>query len=184
MGINIYTSLTDFVNNYINKANDIIWRLNHYSNKALDWLINDPDRYVQPMLFSVNKKNELSVVGRSRFSASVASAGDVIALKPTTITLETVAPAFKKHIAISNVWNKNGKNAVYDKDAAAKAVMDAANEAIGATEVIDGGTQKGINALKAFKVPANASGMTLEIVYTAMGYDGKIAGKKFYIRVK
>ena len=159
--------------------------MNNYGNRALDYLINDPDRYVQPILLSISSDKNLTVVGRSRLSASVANAGDVIALKPTTMTLETVAPAFKKHLAISNVYNnKTGKNAVYDNDADAKGVMTVANQNIGAKEVIDGGTQEGIQALKAFQIPANASGMTLEIVYTALGYDGKIAGKKFYIRVK
>jgi len=185
MGTNIYTSLSDFVLGYVNKVNTWIERLNRYGNKALDYLINDPDRYVQPMLFSYNTNNRLTVVGRSRLNPSVAGAGNVIALYPTTMTLETVAPAFKKHLGISNVYNnKTGKNAVYDKDAAAKAVMDTANELIGATEVIDGGTQESIQKVKALVIPANASGMTLEIVYTALGYDGKIAGKKFYIRVK
>jgi hypothetical protein len=185
MGTNIYQSLSDFVLGYVNKANKWIARLNRYGNKALDYLINDPDRYVQPMLFSYNSNHKLTVVGRSRLNPSVANAGNVVALYPSTMTLETVAPAFKKHLAISNVYNnKTGKNAVYDKDAAAKAVMDTANELIGATEVIDGGTQESIQKVKALVIPANASGMTLEIVYTALGYDGKIAGKKFYIRVK
>ena len=185
MGINIYSSLHDFLSGYINRANNLISRLNNYGNRALDYLINDPDRYVQPILLSISSDKNLTVVGRSRLSASVANAGDVIALKPTTMTLETVAPAFKKHLAISNVYNnKTGKNAVYDNDADAKGVMTVANQNIGAKEVIDGGTQEGIQALKAFQIPANASGMTLEIVYTALGYDGKIAGKKFYIRVK
>jgi len=185
MGTNIYQSLSDFVLGYVNKANKWIARLNRYGNKALDYLINDPDRYVQPMLFSYNSNHKLTVVGRSRLNPSVANAGNVVALYPSTMTLETVAPAFKKHLAISNVYNnKTGKNAVYDKDAAAQAVMAAANKTIGATEVIDGGTQESIQKVKALVIPANASGMTLEIVYTALGYDGKIAGKKFYIRVK
>jgi hypothetical protein len=185
MGINIYSGVSDFISKYINRANNIIDRLNYYGNKTLDYLINDPDRYVQPILLSYSN-GKLTLVGRSRLGASVANANDLIALQPTTTTLETVAPAFKKHLAISNVYNnKTGKNAVYDNDAAAKGVMTAANQAIGATEVIDGGTQEGIHTLKPFAIPASAkSGMVFEIVYTALGYDGKIAGKKFYIRVK
>jgi len=184
LGTNIYTSLSSLVSKYVKRVNNVIDRLNYYGNKSLDYLINDPDRYVQPILLSYSN-GKLTLVGRSRLGASVANANDLIALQPTTTTLETVAPAFKKHLAISNVYNnKTGKNAVYDNDAAAKGVMTAANQAIGATEVIDGGTQEGIHSLKTFQIPANASGMTLEIVYTALGYDGKIAGKKFYIRVK
>ena len=184
MGINIYSGVSDFISKYINRANNIIDRLNYYGNKTLDYLINDPDRYVQPVLLSVNSENKLTVLGRSRFSASVASAGDVVVLQPTTVTLETVAPAFKKHLAISNVYY-NGKDAVYNVNNDALNAMKAANQAIGATEVIDGGTQEGIHTLKPFAIPASAkSGMVFEIVYTALGYDGKIAGKKFYIRVK
>ena len=91
--------------------------------------------------------------------------------------METVAPAYKKHIAVSNVWN--GSKSAKGGDADMKALMTAANKGL-STEVLEG-----VHALGAMQIPANAAaGTKFELTYTALDYYGKIAGKKFYLVVK
>ena len=176
MGINIAVSLSDYVNGYVSRINNLITRLNGYGNKALDYL-SDPNRFLQPILLSYNGNHQLTTISRTRIAPTKVGAGDVIALQPTTLTLETVAPAYKKHIAVSNVWAA-GKDAK-GGDATAKALMTAANKGL-STEVLEG-----VHALGLMQVPADAaSGTVFELTYTALDYYGKIAGKKFYLVVK
>lgn len=176
MGINIAVSLSDYVNGYVSRINNLITRLNGYGNKALDYL-SDPNRFLQPILLSYNGNHQLTTISRTRIAPTKVGAGDVIALQPTTLTLETVAPAYKKHIAVSNVWAA-GKDAK-GGDATAKALMTAANTGL-STEVLEG-----VHALGLMQIPADAaSGTVFELTYTALDYYGKIAGKKFYLVVK
>jgi hypothetical protein len=176
MGINIAVSLSDYVNGYVARINKLITRLNGYGNKALDYL-SDPNRFLQPILLSYDGNHKLTTISRSSLAPTAVKAGSVIALQPTTLTLETVAPAYKKHIAVSNVWAA-GKSAKGGDDAA-KALMKAANTGL-STEVLEG-----VHALGLMQVPADAAaGTVFELTYTALDYYGKIAGKKFYLVVK
>jgi len=176
MGVNIAVALSDYVNDYVAKINKLIARLNSYGNKALDYL-SEPNRFLQPILLSYDSNHRLSTISRNFLAPTKVGAGDVIALQPTTLTLETVAPAYKKHIAVSNVWtgNKSAKGG----DATCKALMKSANTGL-STEVLEG-----VHALGVMQVPADAAkGTVFELTYTALDYYGKIAGKKFYLVVK
>lgn len=176
MGVNIAVSLSDYVNNYVAKVNNLITRLNNAGNKALSYL-SDPNRFLQPILLSYDSSHRLSTISRSFVAPTKVGAGDVIALQPTTLTLETVAPAYKKHIAVSNVWT--GGTSAKAGDATCKALMTAANTGL-STEVLEG-----VHALGMMQIPANAAkGTVFELTYTALDYYGKIAGKKFYLVVK
>jgi len=176
MGINIAVSLSDYVNNYVTRINKLITRLNGYGNKALDYL-SDPNRFLQPILLSYNGNHQLTTISRNPFAPTKVEAGKGIALQPTTLTLETVAPAYKKHIAVSNVWN--GTKSAKGGDADMQALMKTANTGL-SDKVLEG-----VHALGAMQIPADAaSGTVFELTYTALDYYGKIAGKKFYLVVK
>ena len=176
MGVNIAVSLSDYVNGYVARINNVITRLNGYGNKALDYL-SEPNRFLQPILLSYDGNHKLTTISRNFLSPTKVGAGDVIALQPTTLTLETVAPAYKKHIAVSNVWL--GNKVASNGDADMKALMKTANTGL-STEVLEG-----VHALGLMQVPATAEkGTVFELTYTALDYYGKIAGKKFYLVVK
>jgi hypothetical protein len=93
---------------------------------------------------------------------------------PTTLTGETVVPAFKKYIAVVDAWkfdaNYNPTESVTNKfnTGAMNQVLDA----------------KAFNIQKPFEYTVNApAGTVLEIIYECLGYNGKVAGKKYYIEV-
>ena len=176
MGVNIAVALSDYVNNYVVKINKLISRLNNAGNKVLDYL-SEPNRFLQPILLSYDSNHKLSAISRTYLAPTAVKAGSTIALQPTTLTLETVAPAYKKHIAVSNVWT--GNESAKGGNAACKALMKSANQGL-STEVLEG-----VHALGVMQVPADAAkGTVFELTYTALDYYGKIAGKKFYLVVK
>ena len=92
---------------------------------------------------------------------------------PTTLTGEVVAPAFKKYIAVSGAWDINDMSKT--QDAKTFNTGDVMNK------VIDGNSY---NMLTPFEYTIDApAGTVLEIIYETLGYNGKVAGKKYYIEV-
>jgi hypothetical protein len=80
--------------------------------------------------------------------------------------MELFAPAYKKYIVVSNVWDKSGHWA----DASIGRAANGKNMGV----IIDNATQT---------VKMNGKkGYTYEISYNAVDYQGKIVNKKFYVR--
>ena len=88
-------------------------------------------------------------------------------LFPTSNTAEYVAPAYKKYIGISNVYDADG-NAV--SDAAAKAAAAAGDNM---NQVISGDTPVTVNG---------QAGYIYEISYAAVDYRGYQTRQKFYVK--
>jgi hypothetical protein len=91
-------------------------------------------------------------------------AGVPIQLYPTTLTAEVVAPAYKKYVAIlaGPTAGKNYNTVSPDLN-----------------KVLDG-TQYNIN--KPMTITLTEPGL-YEFVFECLGYNGKVAGKKYYIEV-
>jgi len=134
-------------------------------------LVWNPNRFFQPALFASNSKSTLKLSSNYELPTQVEQ-GATIALFPTTMTTEIGVPAFKKYIAVTRVFDANGNEA----DAAALNAQENINQ------VLEGAA---FNVSKPLYFTANApAGYTIEILYEALGYNGKVAGKKFYIQVK
>lgn len=90
-------------------------------------------------------------------------------LIPTTYTIELLAPAYKKFVAVTNVYNASDRSEV--ALATAKSMASAAN-GNNMFKVIDNDKTCTINGQK---------GYIYEVTYTAIDYHGKVAIKKYYI---
>ena len=169
-------SRIDFVVNYIEKYN-------YYADKV-NSLIDRIGLLLQPALLWVDAQNNVGELGGvirgNKAIGTVVSKSAKIALVPTSYTLELFAPAYKKSLIVTNAY-KDGKSA-QDGDATLKTAVQNLNKDLKA----DGfDLYSGTSLQKQFIFDASKyeSGITFEIAYTAVDYEGQIAGRKCYITV-
>ena len=163
------------INSYVDNANSWINRVNNLIDRLGD--------AVQPVLLWSNGKNagELGGFVSANYAVGTAvKAGKEIALVPTSYSLELFAPAYKKSLLVTNAY-KGGFSA-----------QSAAGEASGLVKAVEKFSEQFKdyavfegNAFAPITVKADSkfAGITFEIAYTAMDYEGKIAGRKFYLTV-
>lgn len=90
---------------------------------------------------------------------------------PTTLTGEVVAPAYKKYVAVCGAWDVNDVTKT----------KDAKQFNTGLNTVFNGADY---NMSKPIEYTVDApAGTVLEFIYECLGYNGKVAGKKYYIEV-
>lgn len=166
-------SVTDIENSiydYLHRGEDIALKFINNANKLLQpvMLVKTSDSFLIPS----------SALGApTRLNAATAAAG--ISIYPTSYTAEILAPAFRKLVGVTNVYDKNGHNAQTNDDAAGncKRVLKAVN-----------GTSEGLAKVqygdwKRAKIMNAERGYVYEIVYTAVDYSGRIVAKKYYIEL-
>ena len=154
-----------FLNKLINAQNKIF-------NKVSAIAAN-PNRYIQPALIAKSADFGFFYPSRYYDAPTQIKKGTKIMFYPTTLTGEVVAPAFKKFVAVSGAWEINDMSKT--KDAKAFNTGDVLNK------VIDGNAY---NMSTPFEYTIDApAGTVLEIIYETLGYNGKVAGKKYYIEV-
>ena len=163
------------VNSYIDRANNWINRINN----VLDNLGNA----VQPVLIWSDGQNagELGGFVSANYAVgTVVPKGGELALIPTSYSLELFAPAYKKSLIVTNAY-KGGFSAQSGKDAKLVEAVKAVNADIKAKgfDVFSGTSLKN----KYIFNSKGYEGITFEIAYTAVDYEGKIAGRKFYLTV-
>ena len=93
-----------------------------------------------------------------------------ITLVPTSYTLELFAPAYKKFVAVTHVYNADGTDAP-----GMQSLIKAANKGRNMMKVIYGE--------KTLKLSGQA-GYTYEVSYAAVDYKGQMTRKKFYVQFK
>ena len=163
------------VNSYIDRANSWINRFNnlfaHLSNA------------LQPVLLwsDGDSAGELGgIVSANYVVGKPVEPNTKLYLIPTTYSLELFAPAYKKSLIVTNAY-KNNKSA-QDGDATLKTAVQNLNKDLQA----DGfDLYSGTSLQKQFIFDASKyeSGITFEIAYTAVDYEGQIGGRKCYITV-
>ena len=163
------------VNSYIDRANNWINRINN----VLDNLGNA----VQPVLIWSDGQNagELGGFVSANYAVgTVVPKGGEVALIPTSYSLELFAPAYKKSLIVTNAY-KGGFSAQSGKDASLVDAVKAVNADIKAKgfDVFSGTSLKNQYIFNS----KGYEGITFEIAYTAVDYEGKIAGRKFYLTV-
>ena len=152
----------------------------NFENKIfgkIESIAKNPNRYLQPALIgSCNQFNGYFYPSRMYLAPTQVKKGQKIMLYPTTLTGETVVPAFKKYVAISGVWKVDD---IYSTDDA-KAANAAAGENL--NTVFDGAE---FNIQNGFEINTGElkAGYVYEFIYECLGYNGKVAGKKYYIEV-
>jgi len=149
------------------KVHNVLSKLIARQNKVFDKVIafaSNPNRYIQPALLASNQNLGYFYPSRMWKSPTEVKAGVPIQLYPTTLTGEVVAPAYKKYVAIlaGPTAGKNYNTVSPDLN-----------------KVLDG-TQYNIN--KPMTITLTEPGL-YEFVFECLGYNGKVAGKKYYIEV-
>ena len=131
----------------------------------------NPNKYMQPILVA-KTVDGLARLTTSKLYPALAN-GTSVTLIPTTYNAETITPAFKKFVAVTNVFK--GADSAQGGNTTCQNVLKAANAAEGLNKVIDGGYSE-INFV-------GQSGYTYEIIYSAADYSGKVVTKKFYLAI-
>ena len=157
---NINTMVTDtkedlktMMNKYITKVNN---KLTKYFNRL-------PGMMNLAMIGTSN--NKAGLLSQSKKMPTKVSG--TLELVPTSYNLELLAPAYKKFVAVTDVFDSSRKNADINK--AKTANTSGTNLAV----VID--------ADKTCSMTGEA-GYIYEITYTAIDYFGRIAFRRYYVR--
>ena len=161
----VSTTVDKFLNKIINAENKIF-------NKVSAIAAN-PNRYIQPALIAKSADFGFFYPSRYYDAPTQIKKGTKIMFYPTTLTGEVVAPAFKKFVAVCGAWEVD--DMTKDKDATPFNTGDVMKT------VFDGNIYNMSNPFE-YTVDAPA-GTVLEIIYETLGYNGKVAGKKYYIEV-
>ena len=181
-------SMGTAINNQLSKVSDTATgTINKYLDKIINFenkifgkiesVAKNPNRYLQPAL--IGKCNQFKgyfYPSRNYLAPTQVQRGQKIMFYPTTLTGETVVPAFKKYVAISGVWKVSDISSTDD----AKAANDKAGEKL--NTVFDGAE---FNIQNGFEINTGElkAGYVYEFIYECLGYNGKVAGKKYYIEV-
>lgn len=176
----IYDNITAGLSKVSDKASSMVEK---YLNKIINFenkifnkvasVAKNPNRYVQPAL--VAKSDALGYFYPSRLynAPTQIKKGTKISFYPTTLTGEVVAPAFKKYVAVTGAWSIDDMSE--DRNASKFNNNGVLNT------IFDGDLY---NLQKPFEFTVDApAGTVLEFTYECLGYNGKVAGKKFYIEV-
>ena len=154
------------VNSLIDNLNNRISIVNHYLQPCLIYQANDgtyfqtSTTWYAPTHFTVEGEGEQAIL-----------------LTPTSYTAEMLAPAFKKLVAVTNVYNADFTANAQEGDATCKAALEKANSAEGMNTIYSGANDV------MFLTDSSYAGCVYEILYTAVDYSGKVVADKYYVKV-
>lgn len=165
----------------INDAkNTVKTRISDYLDKINDRLYKymTPNKWLQPVIFVGG--NNFSIMSQSK-KAPTRMASNSFRFVASSYTAELLAPAYKKFIAVTNVYNSTRTKNAQVHGGELKAALDAVNARGDMKKVVSGERQ-----LFQFSAPStyNGRGYIYEILYMGLDYNGKIAARKFYVKVK
>ena len=160
-------NINDQVNAQINDIkNDIKSELSKLISRAYNKMNSifskAPNKALQPVLVA-KTGDKMRLLSRSLTNPTKVSGS--LTLYPTSYSLELLAPAYKKFVAVTDVWNADGTPA-------AASVGKAAN-GDNMLKVIDSEKSCTLNG---------QSGYIYEVSYSAVDYHGKVTTKKFYVQ--
>jgi hypothetical protein len=167
----LYNAIKKGIENSIDKidekagetAGKYLTKLTNAQNKFLNKIaaiVEDPSRYVQPALLAYSSDLKgYFYPSRDFWAPTQIKSNTTIKLYPTTLTGEVIVPAYKKYVAVLNGQTN-----------------------VAPFNTILSGNEFNINKPMELKITA-APGTVLEIIYECLGYNGKVAGKKYYIEV-
>lgn len=141
------------INSYITKLN----------NRLTNWFNRAPGILHLTMIGGSN--GNIGMLSQAKKMPTKAT-GE-LTLLPTSYNLELLAPAYKKVVVVTDVFNADGTNADIQK------AKDANSNGENLAKVID--------SEKTCKLTGE-SGYIYEITYTAVDYFGKVAIRKYYVR--
>lgn len=172
-----YNSIQDKIDEAKNDIKGQIFKyLDLFNDKFAPYMV--PNFYLRPVLL-MKGDGALHRLGTSAKKPRVMTTNKFV-MMPTSYTGELIAPAFKKFIAVTNVWNKDLTKSAQVDGGELKSALDAANSGE-LKKVIDGDRQQ---ILFEAGSQYNGKGYTYEIAYMALDYRGKVIVSKYYVKVK
>lgn len=178
----LFNAIKDGIQNSLSGINKITGKVESAVNKIinvenkifgkLESIAKNPNRYLQPALIAQCEQLGYFYPSRAYLAPTQVKKGQKIMFYPTTLNGEVVTPAFKKYVAVCGAWDATNIDNTKDARKLNTGVMNT---------IQDGTTY---NLQKPFEYTVNAEvGTVIEIIYECLGYDGKVAGKKYYIEV-
>ena len=167
-----FEGMGDSAESYINKVNRAVDLYNKVADKINNFFHN-PNHYLQVAAFYEGGNNMGILSGDVKNPTVFTQAGgNAFNVFLSSYTGELIAPAYKKFLAVTGVYDKNGKN-LNEKVGDFNKMSDDLND------VLDGSVIR-------VKVPASkfVPGKVYEFTYQALDYRGFTSTKKFYIEVK
>ena len=175
---NQLSKVSDTATGTINKYLDKIINLENKIFGKLEAVAKNPNRYIQPAL--IGKCNQFKgyfYPSRLYLAPTQVQKGQKIEFRPTTLTAEVVAPAYKKYVAVSGAWSVDDIN---DTKPAVVKQLNADNKVL---NTVFNGTQFNAENGFVFDTKDIPAGTVVEFIYECLDYTGKVAGKKYYIEV-
>ena len=160
--------LDGMVDNYKDKVMSIV---NKYNTKLVNF-INNINLRLQPIMFATDANGSKWLSEAEEYPTVLGQNIDLVA---TTWNLELLAPLAKKHVGITNVIN--GDKSAKGDDATCLAELKRVNGLEKLNEVLPGDIMR----LTATNLK---SGYVYEIAYSGLDFHGKIATRKYYIKIK
>jgi len=183
-------TMLDQLQNVKNDANDLLDQINSVDKKISDAadevadqlksyiekvnnklvsLVNSVNDKLQPFLLSSDDNGTHMLSGAMTQASKINSSTTFYA---SNYFAEVIAPAFKRHMAVVNVYNPDGSKA-----SNAKSLAQAVNNSGDMNKVLEGS-----------QIEIKASGFqkdyVYEVAYSALDYTGKQVTQKYYVRVK
>lgn len=161
--------ITGTVNNVAGKLQSLIQKL----NDAVVGRINNLNYYLQPVLVK-SDKGGARVLSRAIHAPTAISASTNFF--PTNMTAEVLAPALRKHVAVTNVYTTDLSKNAQAGDAACKSALQAVNKDR-MNKVLPGDVQE-------VHATGFQTGYVYEVALSCVDYEGMQATRKFYVYVK
>ena len=161
-------TITDAVNDAKNNVRELIDSyMTKINNRFVKYFNSAHKAMYITMVGSSNSK--IGLLSQSKKRPTKVS-GD-LTLVPTSYNLELLAPAYKKFVAVTDVFKASDKSRV----------------AIGTAKTLAANANKGTNMFRVIDSEktckmSGQSGYVYEITYTAIDYHGKVMIKKFYVQ--
>lgn len=129
-----------------------------------------PNKALQPTMIAQETASHKAGILSQSLSMPT-KANSALTLVPTSYTLELLAPAYKKYVAVTNVYDATTKAELALADAKSKAAS--ANGGENMNKVID---------IQTTCTLAGEVGYIYEVTYSAVDYQGKVVMRKFYVQ--
>lgn len=174
---NINAQLQDKIGGYVDRFNGLIDKYNNLAQRLNKYLEN-PNHFMQPMMVYNYGQGNIGQVSTGKAVPTLfhKKGGDAIELILTSYNAEIAAPAFKKYVVVTNVYDVATGKSVLDDDADCIQLMKDANAATFFNQALEGNQLR--VALKVGK-----PGYKYEIVYQGLDYHGVTSTNTYYIQV-
>lgn len=165
---NYHARIDAKVDDYTEQVSSYVTRIN---NKLVSFVNNFNDR-LQPVLVASDGTGAKML---SEAPAYPTVMGGDINFVPTTWTLELAVPLAKKHVAVVDVID--GSKSAKGGDATCLAELKRVNGSPTLNTVLSGDKRRAY-------ATGMKSGYVYEVAYSALDFHGKIATRKYYIKIK